>query len=476
MIMMRKLLMTLMATAICTLVTTSCVKGPDDIPPTPPSPTPEPTPEEKYDAAFLNYVGGTISPNQDWGFNAGVIATRGMTRGAEEGYYIDYDYDMIYTKSFYDAIFERLPEDQTKKMADDVQKNFEFQDHGTLRFQIIYSCISKDVEIGYYHYSKDQKLAYRKEIVLDKAFYKDQPEIAYFQYSKDYNNWSTPTADMGYKMFSEQKAMYVHSKMISLRDGSEPEDPVDVPVGDLVGFYVKIGDKKYYTNRYLNENDEDKYFAVINEDSDTFSGAYVVGIEALDNDTDCNDIIIVVNRIEDGHATITFPEKPVEPTWRVIGEDLSAEENSDFDFNDIVLDVTLTEEGADCVLQAAGGQLPLRINYDDNLEVHKLFGVDQKKMVNTINLVKHPELEPYKVDKDPVKFSIKGPFSSVYDVMIQVKKDDGKWHPLYARPGESACKILVDPSFVWLDELESLKVVYPKFIDYVNDPTKQWYP
>ena len=79
MIMMRKLLMTLMATAICTLVTTSCVKGPDDIPPTPPSPTPEPTPEEKYDAAFLNYVGGTISPNQDWGFNAGVIATRGMS-------------------------------------------------------------------------------------------------------------------------------------------------------------------------------------------------------------------------------------------------------------------------------------------------------------------------------------------------------------------------------------------------------------
>ena len=85
---MKKLLMPLMATAICALLTTGCVKGPDDIPPSPspptPTPTPTPTPEEEYDAAFKTYVGVPIASNQDWGFNASVAAARGMTRGSEK--------------------------------------------------------------------------------------------------------------------------------------------------------------------------------------------------------------------------------------------------------------------------------------------------------------------------------------------------------------------------------------------------------
>ena len=166
---------------------------------------------------------------------------------------------------------------------------------------------------------------------------------------------------------------------------------------------------------------------------------------------------------------------PTPETWRVIAEDLSASENTDFDFNDVVLDVTLTEDGADCVLQAAGGQLPIRINGENGgklLEVHEMFGVDQKTMVNT-NADKKglPSAK-----KDSVPFSIKGSFSSVKEVLIEVKKEDGKWHPLYADTGKPACKILVDTAFKWLDEKESLKVVYPKFTDYVAEPTVKWYP
>ena len=484
---MKKLLMTLMATAICALVTTSCVKGPDDIPPSPtptPTPTPpEPTPEEKYDAAFLSYVGGTISSAQDWGFNASVAATRGMTRGAEKGYFIDDDYDKEYTQNFYDAIFQLLPEGT--KVAEGIHKNFEFQSNGPLRFDIIFSYTSiKNIEIGYYHYSPNDTPDKREEVKLVGAFDKDQLTEAYFQFTRmstpSAKDWITPDAAVGYNMFTMQRAQMVHARFFTLRDGSGG-DPVDVPKDDYVGFYVKIDGKKYYTNRYLNENDEDKYFAVLNEDGESrLSGAYVVGIEDLDSsehDSDCNDLIIAVNKhVEDTYASLIIPEKPVPATWRVIAEDLSAEENTDFDFNDVVLDVTLTKDGADCVLQAAGGQLPLRINGDDDLEVHKMFGVDQKKMVNTINLAKHPELEPYKVDKDSVKFTIKGSFSSVKDVKIEVKKSDGKWHELYAKLGGSACKIVVKPTFKWPDELESLKAVYPKFIDYVKEPTVKWYP
>ena len=242
---------------------------------------------------------------------------------------------------------------------------------------------------------------------------------------------------------------------------------------------MKINGKTYYTNRYLNDNEEDKYFAVIydEKEGEKLYNSWVVGIEDLyDNDYDCNDIIIAVHKnLEPNYPTLITPEKPVNPTWRVIGEDLSASENTDFDFNDIVLDVTLTKDGADCVLQAAGGTLPLRINGENGgklLEVHEMFGVDQKTMVNT-NADKKglPSAK-----KDSVPFSIKGSFSSVLDIAIEVKKDDGKWHPLYAKRGDSACKILVDPTFKWLDEKESLKAVYPKFTNYVADPTVKWYP
>ena len=483
---MKKLLMPLMATAICALLTTGCVKGPDDIPPSPPSPpspTPTPTPEEEYDAAFKTYVGVPIASNQDWGFNASVAAARGMTRGSETGYFIDDDYHKEYSQNYYDAIFDRLPE--RTKVAEGIQKNFEFQDNGPFRFDIIFSCTSvENIEIGYYHYGKDETPDKRKEVTLVKSLDQDLLRVAYYQYIKSFGDWITPDAAMGYNMFKVDNAQSVHAKMITLRAGSGG-DPEDVPVNDRVGFYVKINGKKYYTNRYLNDNEEDKYFAVTydEKEGEKLYNSWVVGIEDLyDNDYDCNDIIIAVNKnIEQTYPTLITPEKPVPPTpptpttWRVIAEDLSAEDKSDFDFNDIVLDVTLTKDGADCVLQAAGGTLPLRINGENGgklLEVHEMFGVDQKTMVNT-NADKQglPSAK-----KDPVPFSIKGPFSSVKEVLIEVKKDDGKWHPLYAKPGDSACKILVDPTFKWLDEKESLKAVYSKFTKYVADPTVKWYP
>ena len=483
---MKKLLMPLMATAICALLTTGCVKGPDDIPPSPtPTPTPTPTPEESYDKAFKEYVGVTIASNQDWGFNASVAAARGMTRGSETGYFIDDDYDKEYTQSYYDAIFDRLPEG--KKVAEGIQKNFEFQDNGPFRFDIIFSyTVVKDIEIGYYHYGKDETPDKRKEVMLVQSFDKDLATKAYFQYTKydrptTPSQWTTPYPYEGRDIWTyDSPAKTVHGKFFTLRDGSG-DDPTDVPVNDRVGFYVKINGKTYYTNRYLNDNEEDKYFAVTydEKDGEKLYNSWVVGIEDLyDNDYDCNDIIIAVNKnVEQTYPTLITPEKPVPPTpetWRVIAEDLSASENTDFDFNDVVLDVTLTEDGADCVLQAAGGQLPIRINGENGgklLEVHEMFGVDQKTMVNT-NADKKglPSAK-----KDSVSFPIKGTFKSVDDIVIQVYKN-GDWHKLYAKQGDSACKILVDPTFPWPDEKESLKAVYPKFTNYVADPTVKWYP
>lgn len=124
---MRKLLSTLMATAICTLVIVGCSKNSDPYnppTPTPTPPTPTPTPEETYDQAFKAYVGGTIASNQDWGFGASVIAARAATRGSETGYYVADDYIKLYTKDFFKEALDSLPEG---KKVGESYKNFEFK-------------------------------------------------------------------------------------------------------------------------------------------------------------------------------------------------------------------------------------------------------------------------------------------------------------------------------------------------------------
>ena len=76
-----------------------------------------------------------------------------------------------------------------------------------------------------------------------------------------------------------------------------------------------------------------------------------------------------------------------------MGEDLTINTNSDFDFNDVVFDVTWGKgnEEATIVLKAAGGQLPIYIvRDDDELEIHALFAnanpgsqITHTDMINT---------------------------------------------------------------------------------------------
>lgn len=108
-------------------------------------------------------------------------------------------------------------------------------------------------------------------------------------------------------------------------------------------------------------------------------------------DFDYNDVIFEVTGTEGG-TTIT-EELDEWDEIRVIAEDLSVGQNTDFDFNDIVYDVrrykkdtqTKHKNGdVEIILRAAGGTLPLYIlAYDDDHEVHHLFNVDQYTMVNT---------------------------------------------------------------------------------------------
>ena len=255
------------------------------------------------------------------------------------------------------------------------------------------------------------------------------------------------------------------------------------------GFHATWGDNRNYHNFKL------AHIVGTAEDGTKIDGWYVGlamygqkddnGIRTLNKDqmTYADDWIL---KIVPGEGEV------IPSTIRVIGEDLSANTPSDFDFNDIVVDVTLTSTGADCVLKAAGGTLPLIIGIDEpddtkdaadypNNEVHKLFGVTVDTMVNTDAENTPDPKDPTKMlkgaSRPDVSFSITGNWSTVKDVPIYVKKN-GHWMELTAERGVPASKIGVDDTFGWCDEKVNISGQYPRFTNWVTknlDNQSKWY-
>ena len=157
---------------------------------------------------------------------------------------------------------------------------------------------------------------------------------------------------------------------------------------------------------------------------------------------------------------------------RIIAEDLSASEGSDFDFNDVVFDVKYGYpewNKTTIILQAAGGKLPLRIGVlDDEHEVHNLFGVSLNTMVNT---------EDWTAHKDPVTFIIDGQFGSwnINNLPIWVQKGSD-WVELTAPQGKAASKIAVSTDYKWVKELQDITNAYGQFDTYVTTghPAEWW--
>lgn len=155
---------------------------------------------------------------------------------------------------------------------------------------------------------------------------------------------------------------------------------------------------------------------------------------------------------------------------RIIAEDLSASEGSDFDFNDVVFDVKYAHpewNKITIILQAAGGKLPLCIGQiDDAHEVHNLFGVDVNTMVNT---------EDWTAHKDPVTFVLDGNYYwNAKNIPVYVKKGND-WCELKAEQGRAASKIGVPTTFKWVKELKDIEPIYTKFKIYVSNPHWWWW-
>ena len=150
---------------------------------------------------------------------------------------------------------------------------------------------------------------------------------------------------------------------------------------------------------------------------------------------------------------------PNEYDFRVMAEDLSTNENSDFDFNDIVFDVKyVSSTVAKVKVRAAGGIFPIRIDQNDDYEIHALLGGDVT-MLNTFP-GHHYDLEAQEIE-------VSGTFgesaddpafkAGVREIKIEVSKDGSRtWTELTAPTGKAASKIGVPVSVDWCNEYQDI--------------------
>ena len=173
-------------------------------------------------------------------------------------------------------------------------------------------------------------------------------------------------------------------------------------------------------------------------------------------------------------------EVPSTPTYRVIAEDLSAQGDTDFDFNDVVFDVEPNEAGtaAKITVMAAGGIYQLKV---DGVEVHEaLLGgngqLGEDGLYPMINTGDGPQVDPV-----VIRTAYAGDFSSDAAIRATIQGITVKvWKPrnkdsedvvectLSANRGEPASKVLVDKSFEIVPEHHSIADQNGKFTNYAR--------
>lgn len=158
-------------------------------------------------------------------------------------------------------------------------------------------------------------------------------------------------------------------------------------------------------------------------------------------------------------------DKGDESCMRIFAEDLGLV--GDFDFNDVVFDVDYLGNGrAKITVQAVGGTMPL---YVAGHEVHELFGVDVKKMINT------GASNGEGTTLTARSFEVSGLTSTnPIDIPIVVDKD-GLSYSIDASQGQAPGKICVPTSTAWTRERINIKEAYTEFTRWIEDQTfKFW--
>ena len=470
---MKKYLMTgVAALAICAAFT-SCSKSGDELyNPDAVSGMNKEKITETYNARFLAYVGGSIAPDQDWGFGtAGTRTARTESNlwyeAKPQGYGLEKPADLFaeeieYVMNYFSSVKQGHGETLDLKNYFVQQVAYGNKDNQGVR---------RSASGQVFETIRDGQAVYRTE--------------NYDVQSKEHMDWiaSNLKADVQ----SENDCDHVNnfntgSGSLMYMEGSETK--FGFAFKDSWGTVDKLVSKNYYMVHlvadYKGKHIDGWYVGFDYQTSKVEMGAngdpnMVQSSVKMDPDGIYNDRVV---KIVPAGETTTPPTRNY--FIRVLGEDLTfansasnvniteSDEGADFDFNDVVFDVahvsggTTDENGTWIRLMAAGGTLPLYIGYEaEGHEVHTLFQVSQTTMVNTGH-------NAHKA-KAPVEFKYSNSEVPAKDIPITVIKD-GLTFQLSAERGEPASKIAVsDLNFDWADERQSIKERYPSFVRWAQE-------
>ena len=452
---MKKYLMTGMAALAITAAFTSCSHN-DDIEVY----TQSQIDKAKYDQAFLNYVGGSIAEGQDWGFSASIAGSR-MTRAAGDPEVVKKDMWVNDPSKLNGAT---VPADVT-----------------TAEAAYVYEWFQKEENKGLTESGKDWSNFFIQQVygTMDKQ--KQGIWHRFDQNRTNNKNWDEEFSDKGGMDY------------LTVGDGQNMTHVLDFNA-ELGGpwniVYMKNSSAlKFGYHGSWDSSDRQLFkLAEIEVPGTCFSDGvarkgWYVGLSLLAEKDDNGQKILGEQRKDFGDDWIlkVVPgESNIEETYdiRIMGEDLSATEAGDFDFNDIVLDVKFAKTGETTTkvcLRAAGGTLPLYIIAGgESFEVHDLFKVGTGVMVNTA--------AGHHFDVPAKEFELKTNVANAEEardkIVLKVDKN-GELQELTAKIQEPAAKIAITSVAPgdWLDERVSIKDVKTQFVDWAtaNRNLSRWW-
>lgn len=270
-----------------------------------------------------------------------------------------------------------------------------------------------------------------------------------------------------------------------------------------------LGNKSFIevTNEFKNKNYNSGYgvhgptsgsYAVIKASSFTAEGTYIkyTGKLYIDTSSHFENGVVKESSVQgncwgDNTIPVSIPKTNCNPGYnyehhddqpgviRVICEDLSVTQASDWDFNDVVFDVQLADNNTKVkvTLLAAGGTLPLIVGDMDH-EVHELFAaanpdkiISTSSMINTgstgekYTFINCKEATFY-LDVKSEWFNDAGTGDDALvkavakNMPVQVYKlenDTKTWVTMECKKGEPAAKIAVGQDYNWCDERTDIR-------------------
>lgn len=223
---------------------------------------------------------------------------------------------------------------------------------------------------------------------------------------------------------------------------------------------------------------------------------YLVGVEdgiMYGSDDDMNDIMFIVNGDFDDDTRILKPgddpdnlddPEPESQSWIIAVEDLG--ETDDYDFNDLVLEVSHVSGNTKATVKAlaAGGIMKIYVNYNDgrvsNDHVNKWFGKDDHTIMLNTNSGVTTTHEGIEIEV-PADWTLTG--EDMGGFTFDVVTEDGEVRaikPTSAKTDNAGSTITaplmicVPGDWEWPIERTSIEEAYPGFKNWVANPDYDW--